>query len=272
AVEPASEVEQPSNFAPAPIDPSPDTAIEESTTETEEPALAPAESAPVPAAEPEPAPTQEEAPAPKAAAPAPAQEAAPAQEQPAPLPTPAVPAGPTGLYSDRTGFGWESYMLPRVDNEILRCTKSNQDISVVSVRIDGIDWTKDEGKAVCNSVKGLINSPDLIFEKGDDAFTAALPDTNVNEAITLAEELYNSIDEILAQYGSDAALGIGISSRSLRMISGERLANEAEVALNHAMEDESSPIVAFKVDPQKYRKFLAAQAEQESEEAQGTTR
>ncbi|MCR5622588.1 MAG: hypothetical protein K6G18_12155 [Treponema sp.] len=272
AVEPASEVEQPSNFAPAPIEPSPDTATEESTTETEEPAPAPAESAPVPAAEPEPAPTQEEAPAPKAAAPAPAQEAAPAQEQPVPLPTPAVPAGPTGLYSDRTGFGWESYMLPRVDNEILRCTKSNQDISVVSVRIDGIDWTKDEGKAVCNSVKGLINSPDLIFEKGDDAFTAALPDTNVNEAITLAEELYNSIDEILAQYGSDAALGIGISSRSLRMISGERLANEAEVALNHAMEDESSPIVAFKVDPQKYRKFLAAQAEQESEEAQGTTR
>lgn len=179
---------------------------------------------------------------------------------PAPSPT---PAGPSGLYSERTGFGWESYMLPRVDNEILRCTKSNQDISVISLRIAGIDWTKDEGQAVCSRVKELLNSPDLIFEKGDDAFTAALPDTNVNEAISVAEDLYASIDEILAQYESDSIIGIGISSRSLRMISGERLSNEAEVALNHAMEDENSPIVAFKVDPQKYRNFLAAQAEQE---------
>ena len=179
---------------------------------------------------------------------------------PAPSPT---PAGPSGLYSERTGFGWESYMLPRVDNEILRCTKSNQDISVISLRIAGIDWTKDEGQAVCSRVKELLNSPDLIFEKGDDAFTAALPDTNVNEAISVAEDLYASIDEILAQYKSDSIIGIGISSRSLRMISGERLSNEAEVALNHAMEDENSPIVAFKVDPQKYRNFLAAQAEQE---------
>ena len=154
-------------------------------------------------------------------------------------------------------------MLPRVDNEILRCTKSNQDISVISLRIAGIDWTKDEGQAVCSCVKEQLSSPDLIFEKGDDAFTAALPDTNVNEAISVAEDLYASIDEILAQYKNDSIIGIGISSRSLRMISGERLSNEAEVALNHAMEDESSPIVAFKVDPQKYRNFLAAQAEQE---------
>ena len=154
-------------------------------------------------------------------------------------------------------------MLPRVDNEILRCTKSSQDISVISLRIDGIDWTSEEGRAVAENVRNLISSPDLIFEKGDDAFTAALPDMSVNDAISLAEELYTSIDKILARYGNDGAIGIGISSRSLRMISGERLTNEAEVALDHAMEDESSPIVAFKVDPQKYRKFLAAQAEKE---------
>ena len=86
-------------------------------------------------------------------------------------PEPPAPSGPTGLYSDRTGFGWESYMLPRVDNEILRCTKSSQDISVISLRIDGIDWTSEEGRAVSENVRNLISSPDLIFEKGDDAFT-----------------------------------------------------------------------------------------------------
>ena len=47
------------------------------------------------------------------------------------------------------------------------------------------------------------------------------------------------------------------------MISGERLANESQEALRHAFLDETSPIVAFKVNPQKYRNFLAAQAEEE---------
>ena len=232
--------------------------------------IEPASEAEVPAIEAEPAVPQAEAdetataePALEAADSVPEAEAVePEATSSAPAPTP-VPSGPSGLFSARTGFGWESYMMPRVDNEILRCTKSNQDISVISLRIADIDWTTDEGQAICRSVKELLNSPDLIFEKGDDAFTAALPDTNVNEAISVAEDLYASIDEILAKYGSDNIIGIGISSRSLRMISGERLSNEAEVALNHAMEDESSPIVAFKVDPQKYRNFLAAQAEKE---------
>ncbi len=174
------------------------------------------------------------------------------------------PTKPSGLYSDLTGFGWEPYMVHRVDNEILRCTKTNMDISVISAKIEDLDWTSDEGKEVCKCVSETFNSPDLIFEKGFDGFTVALPDTNINDAIATAEDLYSAIDEILAKYDNNSAIGIGISARSLRMISGERLANEAEVALNHAMEDETSPIVAFKVDPQKYRNFLAAQAEQEA--------
>ncbi len=175
-----------------------------------------------------------------------------------------TPTKPSGLYSDLTGFGWESYMIHRIDNEILRCTKTNQDISVISARIEDLDWASGEGKAACKCISELFNSPDLIFEKGKDAFTVALPDTNINEAIATAEDLYSAIDETLAKYGNDSPIGIGISARSLRMISGERLTNEAEVALNHAMEDDTSPIVAFKVDPQKYRNFLASQAEKEA--------
>ena len=49
---------------------------------------------------------------------------------------------------------------------------------------------------------------------------------------------------------------IGISSRSLRLISAERLKTEAEQAVEHAATDNESPIVAFRVNPEKYRKFI----------------
>ena len=38
------------------------------------------------------------------------------------------------------------------------------------------------------------------------------------------------------------------------------LANESEQALEHALEDKESPIVAFKVNPEKYRNYLASEA------------
>ena len=49
----------------------------------------------------------------------------------------------------------------------------------------------------------------------------------------------------------------GIASRNGRLISAERLFNEAENALRKT--DETKNIVAFRSDPEKYREFLKSQ-------------
>lgn len=169
-----------------------------------------------------------------------------------------IPATPSGLYSEKTGFGWESYMLPRLDNELNRSASNSQDLSLLTLKVQDIDWQNKEGKAVSKTIKEMITFDDLIFEKDADACTAVMPNTSVEDAIALADNLYSAITEI-----TNNRIGIGVSARSLRMISGERLATESEEALKHAMDDENSPIVAFKVNPQKYRDFLAAQAAEE---------
>ena len=51
-------------------------------------------------------------------------------------------------------------------------------------------------------------------------------------------------------------LKIGISSVSSRIVSAERLITEAEQAVFHALEDKSTPVVAFRVNAQKYREYI----------------
>mgnify|MGYP002624766854 CR=1 FL=1 len=170
---------------------------------------------------------------------------------------------PKGLYSERTGFGWESYMIPRLDNELVRAASSEQDLALFTIKIEGLNWLSDEGTEIAKLIATAINFPDLIFEYGDDGCMAIYPNTNVENAIAIAEDLHTNMITVLQDYSDLRPVRIGISARSLRMISGERLANESAQALEHT--DESSPIVAFKVNPQKYRSFLAEQAKLQQE-------
>ena len=172
---------------------------------------------------------------------------------------------PKGLFSEKTGFGWEAYMITRLDSELLRAASSEQDLSLFTIRIQDLTWFTDEGKEIADLIKSIVNFPDLIFEYETDGCTAILPNTHIDQSLKTADDLYTGITEILQQYGNSNRIGIGISAKSLRMISGERLANESQEALRHAFQDENSPIVAFKVNPQKYRNFLAAQAEDVTE-------
>ena len=73
---------------------------------------------------------------------------------------------------------------------------------------------------------------------------------NVDEALNLADKLYSDICNIL----NNRNCRIGISSRSIRMVTGERLILEAEQAIEHT--DANSPVIAFRVDSEKYRQLM----------------
>ena len=73
---------------------------------------------------------------------------------------------------------------------------------------------------------------------------------NVDEALNLADKLYHDICNIIN--GNNCR--IGISSRSIRMVTGDRLILEAEQAIEHS--DQSSPVIAFRVDSEKYRQLM----------------
>ena len=168
---------------------------------------------------------------------------------------------PKGLFNPTTGFGWEDYMLPRLDSELVRAASSEQDLALFTLRIVDIDWTTFAGKEVINIILETAKFKDQIFDFKNDGCSIIMQGLNIDQAIEIAENLHVELISCLSKYEQYNTVAIGISTRSLRLISGNRIVNESEQALSHALEDKDSPIVAFKVNPEKYRNYLAAEAE-----------
>lgn len=160
------------------------------------------------------------------------------------------PNEPAGLFDPETGIGWESYLITRLNNEIDRATASEIDLSLFIIKLDSIEKSSEEFKNVCNYLAIQFQFKDLLFEYKNDCIVAIKISMNVDEALNLATKLYSDIRNIV----NNKNIRIGISSRSIRMLTGDRLILEAEQAIEHS--DEASPVIAFRVDSEKYRQLM----------------
>lgn len=173
-----------------------------------------------------------------------------AEAEPAKLPIDEITPSPAGLFDPETGIGWESYLLTRLDNEIDRATASEIDLSLFIFKLSGIEKTSEKFKNVCNYLTIQFQFKDLLFEYKEDCIVAIKISMGVDEALNLADKLYSDISNIV----DNKLTRIGISTRSIRMVSGDRLILEAEQSIEHS--DESSPVIAFRVDSEKYRQLM----------------
>ena len=161
-------------------------------------------------------------------------------------------SNPSGLFNPVTGLGWESYLDTRLENEINRAISSEIDISVFIINIPNLERESEESKKVSEYLSLQFQFKDLLFEYKNDCIVAIKISMNLDEALNFADQIHADISQILEQ----KQCYIGISTRSIRIVSGERLFNEALAAVEHAKNEEDSPIIAFRVDVEKYRQFL----------------
>lgn len=162
------------------------------------------------------------------------------------------PVSPSGLFNPVTGLGWEEYLLTRLDSEINRAIASEIDFSLFVIQLPNLERNSEYVKNVCNYLALQFQFKDLLFEYQDDCLVAMKINMNLDEALNLGDKVYAGIKNII----EDKPCYIGISTRSIRMVSGQRLLKEATEALAHTKDDEDSPIIAFRVDAEKYRQFL----------------
>ena len=159
---------------------------------------------------------------------------------------------PSGLFDPETGIGWELYLMTRLDNEIDRAIASEIDLSIFVIKISGENHSTEKFKNVCNYLSIQFQFKDLIFEYKDDCIVCIKLSTDIEEALIFADKIYEDISDMIEK----DRCNIGISSRSIRIVSGERILLEATQALEHSLREKDSPVIAFKVDSEKYRKFL----------------
>ena len=168
---------------------------------------------------------------------------------------PAYAAG--GSYSQRGRVVREENTEIRLTEELRRCAAAGHDLAFIVMEYkpaaDDSFYTRFAADAA-----RFFSSRDFVCEKGERGITVICPGLNLDAGFLNANEFHNRIiGKYPNLFKSKTDLCMGISARSARPINAKRLMFEAEEALERAMMDPVSHIVAFKSDPEKYRSFMA---------------
>jgi hypothetical protein len=156
---------------------------------------------------------------------------------------------PFGEFDEESGF------VKKLTPELEKAEELEADLSLISAL-----WAEPDA-----SYRLLSEMAGQCFKRGSKIIEKDVPgiyiialDTNIDEAFSSAKRLHREACALQERLGAPSALNIGISSRAGRVVHAERLINEAERALGKACEEPESPIVAFKVDLEKYKQFIAS--------------
>lgn len=158
------------------------------------------------------------------------------------------------MFSPKTGLGWESSLLLRLNSELNRAISSEFDLSLFIIRIPEINHDDSRIKIISEYLLNQFQFKDLLFEYKNDSFVAIKTNASLDESLIFAEKIH---EEIINLFPEDKInCFIGISTRTIRIISGERLLHETEEALNHTSSENESYIIAFRANIEKYRQYM----------------
>lgn len=163
-------------------------------------------------------------------------------------------------FNNQTGLCREDILVTRLESELSRASSSELELSIILIKIPAINLSSECGIEICKSILDIFHYRDMMFEYKTDGIAIIYSNANIDKSIETSEQIYAQICAILSRYEILSKPLFGIASRSLRFISGDRLIVEAEQALIHAKDEPENPIIAFRVNPEKYRKYMAAKS------------
>lgn len=160
------------------------------------------------------------------------------------------------MFSPATGLCWESFLKSRLRYELERAASFDQDLVLV---LGDFGLGKKQTKHLREKttlLKNYFSYHDLLFEHKESGFCAILPNIDIDHGTRRMEAFHKKV----RQYSTEKSGNItsGLSSRNGRLLSAERLYNEAQNALQKAESDPGSEIISFRSDPEQFRNFVAA--------------
>lgn len=133
--------------------------------------------------------------------------------------------------------------------------KENQhtEVSLALIKIGGFDWEGEKAREILGVIRENFANGSESYKYDDETFAVVLEGADLDEAISGCEAILPALKEIM---GEDTKIHVGISSMNYRNIPVERITIEAKGALERAEEDPENPIVAFKANPERYKKEI----------------
>lgn len=140
-----------------------------------------------------------------------------------------------------------------LQKELDNAEANNSDVSVLIITINAFREDSAAAKAINLVLTERIGKQGNIYGY-NDGYAIFIRNTVLDTALATAQSLYGIIDRILQQNEIKTKISAGISARSERTISASRLITEAEQAALHT--DDENPIIAFRVNPERYRQYM----------------
>jgi hypothetical protein len=161
-----------------------------------------------------------------------------------------------GSYSQRGRVVREENTEARLSEELQRCAQAGDDLAFIVIEYKPAVDEEFYSRFTADAAR-FFTSRDFVCERGEKGVSVICPGFNLDTGFLNADEFHSRIlGKYPVLFTSKTDLCMGLSSRSERPVNAERLMFEAEEALERAMMDPVSHIVAFKSDPEKYREFM----------------
>jgi hypothetical protein len=168
----------------------------------------------------------------------------------------AKPQASAGGYSQRGRVVREENTELRLTEELQRSAAAGQDLAFIAMEFKPSADDAFYARFAADAAR-FFSSRDFVCEKGEQGISIICPGLSLDAGFLNADEFHNRIvSKYPSVLKSKTDLCMGLSSRSGRPVNAERLIFEADEALERAMMDPVSHIVAFKSDPDKYREFM----------------
>jgi diguanylate cyclase (GGDEF)-like protein len=171
---------------------------------------------------------------------------------------PAPAASSRSFYSEASGLVYQDLLPTRLRSELDRAAASDQDMVLALIGIDGresISGADAVYTALAARLRATFPYRDLVFEHGK-GYAVIVPDMNLDKAMVRLEDLRIAIAGTLVE-GQEVTVSVGIAARNGRLISEATLLKEATHSLARAVQEGANQVIAFRADPDKFRKVLA---------------
>ena len=141
----------------------------------------------------------------------------------------------------------------KCEEALVKAAENGSDLAVLIIKVNS-----SENEISREQIESIFDSDfaqnALVFSDESNLFTVLLENTGLDDAMTVAKEIFEDFSEKLADAGQKVT--IGLSSKTGRTVSSERLLTEAREAQKHAATEPDSPIIAFRASPEKYNDYI----------------
>ncbi|MCL2008909.1 MAG: hypothetical protein FWG77_12585 [Treponema sp.] len=154
----------------------------------------------------------------------------------------------------RDNVGSESFTFEKLKEELNLSIVGDEDLVFLAAEFKYPHLLNNSHFSIFNDEAiQFLSKKEMIFQKGETGISVIIPNIDLEEGLIKSEEFRKRIIHKLAP---EPELNIGLSSRAGRPVDAERLMMEAYAALERAHSDNGANIIAFKSDPEKFKKFM----------------